>query len=791
MEYNNSDIYQEESIDLRAYFYKLLNYWYLFPITLVISFVIAFVYVKKTTPIYRVSNTILIKDEGSLMDPNAILQNNAFSLKSAFTEYKIQNQIQILESFKLTERVLQKLNFDISYYKVGKLVDIEIYKSTPFIIVFNRNHVQALAKVYVDFIDSSKIYIHSNADEIYLYNYSNNTFVNKVYDFAINDTVSFNEVLENEYFSFRILKNDNFLNRIKKNNNYAFAFKSFESQVREFHSFEINNIEYSSVVNLVLDGVNINKSKDFLRVLSCEYLLRGVEKENQVAVNTIEFINNQLTDISDSLKKSEEKLKTYRSEEKVMNIDFQSQQAYNKLENLQNNKAELILKLKYYKYLEQYLNKNKNYKDLIAPSAMGVSDPLLNNLLSELTNLYSEKIELLANSKKDNPYLEGLKLKINNQKKTLIENVSSYINQANISLDDINNRLNKISEKVRLLPETQRKLFNYEREFQLNDAIYTFLLKKRSEMQIAKASNIPKHEILDEPRIVGLGMISPNKKMCFIIAFILGLGIPIGIIIIIDYFNDKVDSIDKIEKLSDFPIIGNILRNKENSKLVVRDFPNSIIAETFRNLRTNFQYFGKNKNSQVVLITSAMAGEGKSFITLNLASSFALFNKKLVILSFDLRRPVTDNALNIDGKIGLSTYLSENCNYVDIVQQTNTKNLFAISSGPIPPNPSELIASDKTNKLFEKLRKEFDYIFIDTPPVGVVADSLLLMEYSDVNLFVVRHNYSKEKLLFRMFKNFESKQLKNINIVVNDIKLSSRNYEYNYGYSYSYYEKKK
>ncbi|MDA3781282.1 MAG: polysaccharide biosynthesis tyrosine autokinase, partial [Bacteroidales bacterium] len=695
-----------------------------------------------------------------------------------------------LTSFKLTERDLEKLNFDISYFQVGKLVDIEVYKSAPFIIDFNRSHIQALTKIYVDFIDSNKIYVSSETNEVFLYNYSNNNFTKKVNDFVINDTISFNEIFENEYLSFKILKNHDFLSRTKNNNNYAFTFRSFESQVREFHSFEIKNIEYSSVINLILDGVNINKAKDFLRVLSSEYLLRGVEKENQVAVNTIEFINNQLTDISTSLKESEHKLETYRSTEKVMNIDFQSQQVYNKLENLQNKKAELLLKLKYYKYLEQYLNENQNYKDIIAPSAMGIEDQLLNKLLSELSNMYTEKIELLTNSKKDNPFLEGLKLKINNQKKTLIENVASYINQANISLDDINKRIENISERVRLLPETQRKLFNYEREFQLNDAIYTFLLKKRSEMQIAKASNLPKHEMLDEPRLVGVGQISPNKKMIFIIAFILGLGIPIGIIIILDYFNDKIDSIDKIEKLSDFPIIGNILRSKENSELVIRDNPNSLIAEAFRNLRTNFQYFTKRENSQTVLVTSSMAGEGKSFVTMNLASSFALFGKKVLLLSFDLRRPVTENALGLKTKMGLSTYLSANCDYDDIIQKTNTENLFAIGSGPIPPNPSELIASDRTNELFLKLKKEFDLIFIDTPPVGIVADSLILMEYSDVNLFIVRHNLTKEKFLKRMFKNFESKKITNLNIVVNDIKMNSPSYEYNYGYSSAYYSKK-
>lgn len=774
---------EEESIDVKAYLYKLLNFWYVFPFTVLLSLFVSFLYIKTTTPVYQISSTLLIKEENSLMDPEAILQN-AVSPFGSMTEYKIKNEIEILNSYQLRKTALKELGISISYYEKDKYRRLtELYKSSPFSIKFDSSHVQPVGlDIYLEKINDEYCHVWAESEEVGLYLYKTDEIRQILYDFEINDTIHLNEYLLSDYYKFKI----NELTEFKLGKTYMFQFRSLESLTEEFRTVQIEDIKYSTVVKIKHEAATVAKSIDYLNKLIDVYLNRGVEKKNRVAINTIDFINSQIFDIADSLKSAERRLEEYQSSQKMMNIDFQSQQAYQNLENLQNQKAELILRQKYYTYLQGYLEKNKDIQELIAPSSMGIDDQLLNGLILELTNLYSERVEIMINSKKDNPYLESIKIKIDGQKNTLRENVLNSIERAEISLNDINERIEKLTVEVQSLPETQRNLFNYEREFKLQDALYTFLLQKKSEMQIAKASNIPENEVIDYPKLARREPVSPNKKVIFLMGLIFGVGFPIVLILLYDYFNDKFVDLSDIEKVIDAPVLGNIIHSKENTPFVVHEFPNSIIAESFRSLRTNFQYVLGEIKSPVIMISSTMMEEGKSFVSINLATSFALYNKKVLLLSFDLRRPTVSKLFNLNKKEGLSNYLSGNCELEDIINETEIPNLSLIATGPVPPNPSELIASSRTMKMFEELRKTFDYIIVDTPPIGIVSDALLLEKYMDKNVFIVRHNYSRKKMMTHLFSNLEKKKIQNINLVINDINLKGVGYNYNYGYGYGY-----
>jgi len=773
---------EEEQIDLKAYLFKLLRFWYVFPVTIIISLLISFFYIKTKTPVYRIGSTILIKDENSLMDPNAILQN-AVSPFSSMTEYKLKNEIEILKSNQLTNRTLKALDFSVSYYIKDRYRLIELYNSSPFSIKYDSSHVQPVnIDIYLEKLNDETFHIWASNENVELYLFRTDEGNKIVSDFVINDTINLNKYVENGYYKFKLKE----LTELELDKKYIFKFRSRASLIEEFKNTEIEDIKYSSIIKISYNTTNIEKSIDYLNKLIDVYLNRGVEKKNKIAINTIDFINSQINDIADSLKTAEKRLEEYQSAQKVMNIDFQSQQAYQNLENLQNQKAELILRQKYYTYLQNYLTKNAEIQDLIAPSSMGIDDQLLNGLIVELTNLYSEKVDIMVNSKKDNPYLESIKIKIDNQKNTLLENVLNSIDRAKISLNDINDRIDKLTLEVQMLPETQRKLFNYEREFQLQDALYTFLLRKRSEMQIAKASNLPENEIIDYPHPVQNTPVFPNKKTIFLIGFILGIGLPVASILLYDYFNDKIIDLADVEKICDYPILGNIVHINDNDPFVVHNLPNSIISESFRTLRTNFQYVFDDIQSPVIMITSTMMEEGKSFVSINLASSFALYKKKVLLLSFDLRRPTVSKIFGLNKEEGLSNYLSGNCEIKDIIFKTKIPNLWLMTTGPIPPNPSELIASSRTKNMLDELKKEFDYIIVDTPPIGVVSDALLLEKNVDINVFVIRHNYSRKKMVTQLFANLENKKINKINLVINDINLKKMGYNYNYGYGYEY-----
>jgi capsular exopolysaccharide synthesis family protein len=432
------------------------------------------------------------------------------------------------------------------------------------------------------------------------------------------------------------------------------------------------------------------------------------------------------------------------------------------------------------------MSANNEAKDLIAPSSLGIQDMVLNNLINELINLYGERAELVLNSKKDNPYIASNERRISDLRQSVLKNIDNLAYASKISLQDIDKRIDEIVKKGNTLPETQRKLIGFERKFKLNDALYTYLLTKRSETQIAKASYLPDNEVLDQASPDECRIVYPNPKRNYIIALLLGLGLPAIFLLLREYFNNKIQSDDDIEAMTDYPILGHIVRSKESSKTVVVDYPMSLTAESVRAIRTNFQFISNEKEKNVILLTSSVKGEGKSFTTLNLALSLGMNNKKTILINFDLRRPKLHDYLGVEPDKGLSLYLSGNASLDEIIQTSRFENIDAIMSGAIPPNPMELIASERTNIMFQELKRKYDYILVDSPPIGMVADALLLLKFSDVNIFIVRQNYTYKKVFYQLTQTLKKRNVQNVNIILNDIRLEGRFSPYQYGYAYNY-----
>jgi len=455
------------------------------------------------------------------------------------------------------------------------------------------------------------------------------------------------------------------------------------------------------------------------------------------------------------------------------------------LETLKTERAQIVLKNKYYEYLEQFLKDDNDGKNLIAPSALGIQNEAISNLINVLIEQYVERSELALNSKRNNPLLLANEQRIKSLKTSVFQNIKTLINTSKISLQDIDRRIDEIASRGNRLPETQRKLIGFERKFKLNDALYTYLLTKRSETQISKASYIPNNEVIDEATLQNYSQVAPRTRHNFILALLIGLAFPAIILILRDYLNNKIQNTEDIEAITNYPILGHVIHSREKSKTVINDFPMSQTSESIRAIRTNFQFIAKEGESNVIIMSSSIMSEGKTFITANLALSFALIKKKTVVLNFDMRRPKLQDYLNIKAEKGLSSYLSGNAKLEDIILHTNFENLDVITAGDIPPNPMELIASEYTNNLFQALKQTYNYIIVDTPPVGMVADALLLVKYSDVNIFVVRHNYTLKKMLDKLVQNLHKREIQKVNVILNDVHLQ-RNYGYGYNYNYGY-----
>lgn len=775
----------EEVIDLKQIFYKFLKYWYLFIIAIILSLAVAYLFNKFSKPIYKVSTTILIKDEKSAFDAQALL--GLGNLKNA---QSIENEIGVLKSRSLITRAIRSQNFDISYFSEENFITQELYDQSPFTVVFDTLFPQPAGMRFNIIINNNKEYnLTAVGEKASLYYY---THTRK--DIPINEPINisgnykFGQEVKGKYHNFKVILNHNFNPDKHLETNMFFVFNKIEDLTKEFGNFIIEPINReASIVEISLQSNNVQKASDFLNALTTEYLERSLEKKNQIATNTILFIDEQLLGITDSLQIAESDLQQFRTTNEVMDLDFQSQQVFQTMEDLEKQKAELIVKNQYYNYLSDYLKSNRNdLTGLTVPSSMGIEDPVLTRLITDLTSLYAERGEARLMAKDKNPIISSFDQRIDVNKKTLAENIKNIINTSNIAIKDIDRRINAMSGKINQLPTTQRMLFGIERKFKLNDAIYTFLLEKRSDAQITRASNMPDNEVLDIADPLEMLPVLPKKTLNYTIALLIGIILPIGYILGKDYLNDKIMDKKDIEKITSLPIVGHVIHSSKSSKLVVAEYPKSSIAESFRLIRTNLQYFTKNKEKQVILITSTMVNEGKTFTSMNVASIFALYGKRTLIVGYDLRKPKIYQDFGLSNTLGVSSYLINKCTLDEIVQKTSLQNLDFIAAGPVPPNPAELIASPKNDELIDQLKQLYDFIIIDTPPVGIVTDAFLLMKYSDVNVFVTRQAFTVKKIFETIITDIEKRELKDIAILINDVRYENNSYGYGYGNGYGY-----
>jgi capsular exopolysaccharide synthesis family protein len=773
---------KEDSFDIRDFVEKYLGYWPWYLLFCFMGFCVAWFFTQKMPSVYEVKTTLLIKQERSMLDARFTA-----ALGGLDNNFQVQNEMGIIKSRSLITKAIKSGNFRIGYFHDNLFTSCELYKDSPFVVEIDTAKPLPLNTMfYVKIISPSQFILSTKAPVNILENVnSGQSFLFKgTFDGSIQASIG--QSLVNNGFNFKLSPNKCVDFKSFTDEQYSFVIYSNFALYQQMRSFMVSDIKMSSMLAITMRGNNVDKLCDFLNLLSQVYLEKGIEKKNLIAESTINFIDSQLGDVSDSLRTSETVLQSYKTTNQIMDVEYQSQQVYSALQKLQEQKAELIVKQRYYDYLLQYLAENNDGKNLIAPSSMGINEQMLNSFISELIDLYNERSELKFNSKKENVYLTSNEEKIKDLVNTIVENLKTLKKATDFSAQDIDKRLDELTSKVNVLPEKQRKLFGYERKFKLNDALYTYLLTKRSEIQIAKASYFPDNEILDKATSDEYTLVSPNKKKNYLVGILLGLVIPILFLVLRDYFNNKIQTTSDIEKITSFPVLGSIVNIKERIHTVTADLPNSLTAESFRALRTNIQFVASENKKHCMLVTSTGVGEGKSFFSMNLALSYALYNKKTILLNFDLRRPRVHEYLGVENKKGLSLVLSGNSHWQNNIISSGFENLDLLMAGPIPPNPMDLIGGEYTQMLFDDLKKQYDYIIIDTAPVGLVADALLLLKYSDVNLFLVRYNVTPKKALAQIMQSISQKGIRHFNMVLNDIRISKKYYSNNYNYQYGY-----
>lgn len=756
---------EEATIDIKALLSTLLQNWGYYVIIAIWIAVFAVAYLRFTTPTYLISTTLLIHENSSTPSGSEILFQN---LNLSQNTKDIENEIGLIKSFSVLQETIKSLNFEVSYYEESIFGSLEKYRNFPFLVQVDTNVYQLKDHpIYIEPLSTTKFQV-------------------SIEDPDHTQICQFGEDCSSDYYKFIVLKSFDQLPSEKIE--YFLVINNLTRIAEKYRQkLTINQVgNESSILELSITGNLPKKEINFLNRLSEVYTAQNLTEKNIGAQRTIDFINSQLVEVSDSLRGAENQLQAFRSEENVMDLSFAATSASEKLSELENEQAQIKVKLRYYDYLLNYISTDTNINTVVAPSSIGIADPLLNELILELKRLHNDKVAL-DYTRADKSYeLNILNLQIANARRSLIENVNNIIQSSQISLQDINSRIAGVTVRVNKLPENERDLVRIQRKFNLSDNLYNFLLQKRAEAGIAKASNRPDHKIVDQARIVGGVPIAPKRTLVYLISAVFAFIIPTIVILAKEYLSDTIKSVDQIEKFTNIPILGKISIQSDKGLSVAED-PQTRLAEDFRTLRFNLQYLIPNQEQKIIGFTSTVSGEGKTFCAYNLASMIALSKRKTLLIEADLRKPDMKRFnKKLNYLLGLSTYLIGQAPLNQIIQKTQMPGLDIITSGPLPPNPAELLDSKKLHEMMDELRNQYDYIIVDSSPTGLVSDFSSLISVLDATLYIIRLDYSKRTFINDLQKDYQQGKHKNISIIVNSVKRSDKE---GYGYGYYYYNK--
>lgn len=762
------------TLDFKRVLSRAFRFWYLIVISLSFSLVTAFYQTRYSERVFPVSASILIRETQETGGAELLYKN---ALIDPYRNYL--NEPYIIRSYPLIEEVVKNLNFNVSFYREGYFMTTEAYNYIPVKARWCNPTEVKPGRFIFTLIDES--------------HYSLSTFSNEITKsqpiFTLNDSILFDDY--NLCISSVVGKN------LKSyiGEPFLLVIQNPQSIVGGYvNRLKVEWAEVGSgVINLSLTGTNPEKDMDFLNGLISAYQDRDLRNKNEAAVRTIDFIRSQLIGIKDSLRTVEFQLERFGNSGRVKDLSSSAQRLLEKVEVFEIQRSELLIRQNYYKYLEEYLQKgNDNLDMVILPSSVGLQDPVISSLLTKMIDLQLE-VKLYVNSESKNPLVKDKMDRIGEIKANVFESLRTLKSTDGIKMDFLNKQIREIERQSDLLPASERQLISVQRNYSLLENLYVFLMQKLSEAGISKAANTS-DVISVNPPMKG-GQISPKPLKNYSIAAIVGLMMPLLAFVIFEIINNKVQSKEDIDKSTSIPFIGGVGHNPSGNNLTVIDRPKSGVAESFRALRSNLNFFTGNKSKQVFMVSSSISGEGKTFTTINLATVFALSGKRTLIVGADMRRPKIFEDFSRNNTVGLSTYLSGISEFKDVIQDTEIPNLFFISGGPVPPNPSELLLTSQFELFIKNALDQFEYVIIDTPPLALVTDAFVISKFVDHTVFVLRQNYSPKEFVRSIDEYYRSGKLKNMSILLNDIYKSGlgygygQGYAYHYGYSYGYRSK--
>jgi tyrosine-protein kinase Etk/Wzc len=769
-----SDFNEEGGFDLKKLFATLRNYWYLFVCSIIASVGIAFLVAMSISPSYEINSKITVDDpnastmsrasSGGMMDFSDLLgtPNNAY------------NEMDILRTRNLMNQVVRELHLNITLLKKEKLKYQETFLDAPV-------SIRTIGKS--DFENGYAFDMEINEKSVHVKSYYP-MFEKKDGDFSIDTTVDYGLPIPLRGFQLIIDKNEGLF----EPGDFRLGLQSVDSRaiglVRGL-AIELTD-KKSTTMSLTFEYPNPDKGEAILQTLMKVYLRYNVLNKQEIADSTLSFIDNRLQIVSSELSGVENEFTAFKRRNSIADVDEQSKALIGNVSASKSKQDELEIQLSVLDSISNQINSPQAKQ--IVPSSLGVADPVFALAIASYDQLLIQRQQLALSYKESNPIIKNLDEEIEAAHQSLLKSFATYRNGLLISLGTLKGKNTELHDIINKVPQKERVFLDYARQQNLKQELYLYLLQKREETAISRTSTIPTARIIDSARS-GNRPIKPKKPLILLLGFAVGFVLPTGFLYFGKLLNNKIVGKDDVQEHTSVPIIGEIGNSIEKLPLSIDKHSRSMLLEEFRALRTNLQFVLNNDKSNVILVTSSMSSEGKTFLTVNLANVIAFSGKKVIMLELDLRRPALGESLGVKHDFGFTNYIiSGNVNAADVIKPVSfSENVWILPSGPIPPNPTEMLMSDRFTYLIDQLKKQFDYILIDSAPVGLVSDAQLIEKFADVSIYVVRQNKTLKSQLDILNSLIADHKFRKAYVVINDIKKSKRTY-YGYGYGANYGE---
>jgi tyrosine-protein kinase Etk/Wzc len=733
-----------------------LKKWYWFVIFSVVFVGLAYLYNKVTQPKYKISTTVLIKNDSKILELFNIFQNQKPGKASGI----IADQMGVIKSYSLNYKAMQSLDWQYSWYRKLLLAKSDLYGNDPFDLVIPAEAIQT---------DRTPVLITVNSPETFTVKVeSKKTVKGKEIKIDFESVGHFGDPFKNAYFNFTLNKKTGF--EPENGDQFILVFNNPAKLAQEYKDrIEVEQTdENSNLVTIQLETEQLRRDVEFLNKLAAFYIQNGLDEKNRMANNTVRFIDNLIAGVNDSLQMAGDSFTSFRSRNKTVNLGAEATRIVDKLRELDSEQSKLNLKLEYYNNLRYYLDNKEEIQELVAPSLIGIRDEDMNSMVMKLNDLYTKREVLSYTVQDKNPTLLSINNEIQFTQKLISEKVANQIQNTNMELRSLRATQQRVNSELVRLPKTEQDLIGIKRNYDLNNELYTFLLQRRAEAEIARASNNPDAQILDPASTEIAELLGPKKVKNLITGLLSGLVLAMLAVILNEYFTDKIRTVDDINRIVDFPVTASITESKFKSEIPVIHYPKSAVTESFRGLRINLQSHFKDQN--VLAVHSYISGEGKSFVALNMALVLAISNKRVLLVDADLRKPRLHTILRTKNGPGLSDFLAGKAQASEIIIPTPHAGLSFVPSGNIPHNPAELLGNGKLPVFTEQMKDQFDYVVFDNAPFGVVSDGTMVGLNADINLFLVRLNYSLKENLEELNRVHNEGIIRNALVAVNGLK---------------------